>query len=112
MASVECFCCPTIPNDWQRWYRDNLGISCHESPDYNSIYNVFESRDLTDASLKRSTAWAILRSDSDIDGMPRTGRIARISTWRAARERKAENRLVRNGDKALNIGLRKSLLDS
>src|SRR5580704_16405700 len=39
-------------------------------------------------------------------------RSARISTWRAARERKAENNVVRNGDKTLNIGLGKSLLDS
>jgi len=32
-------------------------------------------------------------------------RNARISTWRAARERKTESRLVRNGDKVLHIGL-------
>jgi hypothetical protein len=32
-------------------------------------------------------------------------RSARISTRRAARERKTESRVARNGDKALNMGL-------
>ena len=35
----------------------------------------------------------------------RRDRSARISTWRAARERKTEKSVVRNGDKALHIGL-------
>jgi len=57
------------------WYRENLGISYSESPDCSSIYRSFEYRDLTDAALKRSTTWAILRSDADITGKPRTGQI-------------------------------------
>jgi hypothetical protein len=32
-------------------------------------------------------------------------RRAKISTWRAARERKTENRVARHADSALNIGL-------
>ena len=57
------------------WYRDNLGISIHESPDYKSFYATFEYWDLTDASIKRTTAWAILSAKDDIDGKPRTGQI-------------------------------------
>lgn len=63
------------PKRLAEWYRDNLGISYNESPEYNSIYATFEYRDLTDATVKRTTAWAILRAGSDIDGKPRTGQI-------------------------------------
>jgi len=56
-------------------YRDNLGISLHESPDYKSFYATFEYRDLTDPAVKRTTAWAILSTANDINGKPRTGQI-------------------------------------
>ena len=63
------------PKRLAEWYRDNLGISYHESPDCSSFYKSFDHRDFTDASLKRSTTWAILCTDKDIDGKPRTGQI-------------------------------------
>jgi len=63
------------PKQLADWYRDNLGISCHESPDCKSFYATFEYRDLTDAAVKRTTAWAILSTSNDIDGKPRTGQI-------------------------------------
>ena len=63
------------PKRLAQWYGENLGISYHESPDCSSIYKSFEYRDLTDASVKRTTTWAILTSDSDINGKPRTGQI-------------------------------------
>ena len=63
------------PKQLAEWYRDNLGISVHESPDYKSFYATFEYRDLADASIKRTTAWAILSSGNDIEGQPRTGQI-------------------------------------
>jgi predicted enzyme related to lactoylglutathione lyase len=63
------------PKQLAEWYRDNLGISYHESPDCKSFYASFEYRDFTDASVKRTTAWAILSSGNDIDGKARTGQI-------------------------------------
>jgi catechol 2,3-dioxygenase-like lactoylglutathione lyase family enzyme len=63
------------PKRLAEWYGENLGISYHASPDCSSIYKSFEYRDLTDASLKRSTTWAILTSKDDINGKPRTGQI-------------------------------------
>ncbi|HTS77820.1 MAG TPA: VOC family protein [Bryobacteraceae bacterium] len=63
------------PKRLAEWYRENLGISYTESPDCSSIYRSFEYRDFTDASVKRTTTWAILRSDTDITGKPRTGQI-------------------------------------
>jgi catechol 2,3-dioxygenase-like lactoylglutathione lyase family enzyme len=57
------------------WYRDNLGIRYSESPDQSSIYKSFSHRDLTDASLERTTTWAILPTDEDVKGKPRTGQI-------------------------------------
>jgi catechol 2,3-dioxygenase-like lactoylglutathione lyase family enzyme len=63
------------PKRLAEWYRENLGISYTESPDCSSIYRSFEYRDFTDASVKRSTTWAVLRSDDDITGKPRTGQI-------------------------------------
>ena len=63
------------PKQLAEWYRDNLGISYQESPDYKSFYAVFEYRDLTDASVKRTTTWAILPSKDDLTGKPRTGQI-------------------------------------
>jgi len=63
------------PKQLAEWYRDNLGISCHESPDYKSFYATFEYRDISDPAVKRTTAWAILSSANDINGKPRTGQI-------------------------------------
>ncbi len=63
------------PKQLAEWYRDNLGISCHESPDCKSFYATFEYRDFTDPSVKRTTAWAILSTANDISGKPRTGQI-------------------------------------
>jgi catechol 2,3-dioxygenase-like lactoylglutathione lyase family enzyme len=63
------------PKQLAEWYRENLGISYDESPDCSSFYKAFEYRDLTDASLRRTTTWAILRSKGDISGKPRTGQI-------------------------------------
>jgi predicted enzyme related to lactoylglutathione lyase len=63
------------PKQLAEWYGDNLGISYHESPDYKSFYATFEYRDLADAAVKRTTAWAILSSANDITGAPRTGQV-------------------------------------
>ena len=63
------------PKQLAEWYRDNLGISCHESPDAKSFYATFEYRDFADAQVKRTTAWAILSTSNDITGAPRTGQI-------------------------------------
>ena len=63
------------PKRLAEWYREHLGISYEESPDCSSMYKSFEFRDFTDASVKRSTTWAILRSDNDLTGKPRTGQI-------------------------------------
>ena len=65
------------PRQLADWYRDNLGIDVHESPgsSSSSFYATFEYRDLTDASIKRTTAWAILSTEHDITGAPRTGQI-------------------------------------
>lgn len=63
------------PKVLAEWYRENLGINYDESSECNSVYKAFSHRDLTDASIKRTTTWAILRSDSDINGKPRTGQI-------------------------------------
>jgi catechol 2,3-dioxygenase-like lactoylglutathione lyase family enzyme len=63
------------PKRLAEWYRENLGIDSEESPDCNSIYKSFEHRDFANASLKRTTTWAILRTDNDISATPRTGQI-------------------------------------
>lgn len=63
------------PRQLAEWYRENLGLDCEESPDCSSIYKSFEYRDFTDASVKRTTTWAILPSNNDINGKPRTGQI-------------------------------------
>lgn len=63
------------PKRLAEWYRENLGIHYSESPDCNSMYQSFEYRDFANASLKRTTTWAVLRSDHDLSGKPRTGQI-------------------------------------
>jgi hypothetical protein len=63
------------PKRLAEWYRENLGIAYEEAPDCSSMYKSFAHRDLTDASVKRTTTWAILPCDNDINGKPRTGQI-------------------------------------
>jgi predicted enzyme related to lactoylglutathione lyase len=66
-------------NDTKRlaaWYRDCLGIvPAGEDADCNSIYATFESRDIANPDIKRTTAWAIMPTDQDIKDKPRTGKI-------------------------------------
>ncbi|HTZ48988.1 MAG TPA: VOC family protein [Verrucomicrobiae bacterium] len=66
-------------NDVKRlaaWYRDCLGIiPAGEDPECNSIYATYEYWDLENSKIKRTTAWAILPTDQDIKGKPRTGKI-------------------------------------
>ena len=66
-------------NDAKRlaaWYRDCLGIIPEgEDADCNSIYATFESRDLENPEIKRTTAWSIMPTDQDIKDKPRTGQI-------------------------------------
>jgi catechol 2,3-dioxygenase-like lactoylglutathione lyase family enzyme len=58
------------------WYRDCLGIiPAGEDPECNSIYATYEYWDLENPKIKRTTAWAILPTDQDIKGKPRTGKI-------------------------------------
>ena len=64
-------------NDTKRlaaWYRDCLGI-VPEGEDSNSIYKIFEYRDLENPETKRQIVWAIMSTDQDIKDKPRTGRI-------------------------------------
>jgi predicted enzyme related to lactoylglutathione lyase len=63
------------PKELAEWYRDNLGITYHESPDCKSFYASFEYRDFTEPSVKRTTAWAVLSTGNDIKAKPRTGQI-------------------------------------
>ena len=63
------------PKQLAEWYREHLGIDYEESPDCSSFYKSFDYRDFTDTAVKRTTTWAILRSDHDITGKPRTGQI-------------------------------------
>jgi hypothetical protein len=57
------------------------------------------------AQKKRSATVNLGRFLAERRSTPIWCRSARISTWRAARERKAENRVARNGIKVLNMGL-------
>jgi hypothetical protein len=63
------------PKKLAGWYRDCLGMDLGEDPDCNSIYKIFEYRDLENPEMKRSIAWAILPANDDIQGKPRTGKI-------------------------------------
>jgi predicted enzyme related to lactoylglutathione lyase len=66
-------------NDTKRlaaWYRDMLGIVPEgEDAECKSIYASFEYRDLQNPDTKRTIAWAIMHTDQDIQGKPRTGKI-------------------------------------
>jgi predicted enzyme related to lactoylglutathione lyase len=66
-------------NDTKRlvtWYRDCLGVVAEgEDSECNSIYKLFEYRDLENPEIKRTIVWAIIPTDQDIKGKPRTGKI-------------------------------------
>ena len=65
-------------NDTKRlatWYRDCLGIVPDEGSEGNSIYKSFEYRDIENPEIKRTIVWAIIPTDQDINGRPRTGKI-------------------------------------
>jgi predicted enzyme related to lactoylglutathione lyase len=66
-------------NDTKRlvtWYRDCLGMVAEgEDSECNSIYRSFEYRDLENPEIKRTIVWAIIPTDQDIKGKPRTGKI-------------------------------------
>lgn len=58
------------------WYRDCLGINAAgQDAECNSVYATFDSRDLENPEITRTTAWAIMRTDQDIKNKPRTGQI-------------------------------------
>ena len=64
-------------NDTKRlvaWYRDCLGI-VPAGEDSNSIYKIFEYRDIGNPEIERQIVWAIMPTDQDIKDKPRTGRI-------------------------------------
>ena len=66
-------------NDTKRlvtWYRDCLGmVPAGEDNECNSIYKSFEYRDVENPEIKRTIAWAIIPTNDDIKGKPRTGQI-------------------------------------
>jgi len=66
-------------NDAKRlagWYRDCLGmVPAGEDNECNSIYKSFEYRDVENPEIKRTIAWAIIPTNDDIKGKPRTGQI-------------------------------------
>lgn len=64
------------PKRLAAWYHDCLGIvAAGEDSDCNSVYATFEYRDLENPEIKRTLAWAIIRTDQDIKDKPRTGQI-------------------------------------
>ena len=64
------------PKRLAEWYRDCLGIVAEgEDSECNSVYTTFESRDIENPEIKRTMAWAIMRTDQDIKDKPRTGQI-------------------------------------
>ena len=64
------------PKKLAGWYRDCLGMDLAEADiECGSIYKIFEYRDLENPEMKRSMAWAILPTNDDIKGKPRTGKI-------------------------------------
>lgn len=64
------------PKKLAAWYRDCLGIAAAgEDSECNSVYATFDYRDLESPEIKRTIAWAIMRTDQDINGKPRTGQI-------------------------------------
>ena len=64
------------PKQLAEWYRDCLGIAAAgEDEECNSVYALFDSRDIEKPEIKRTMAWAIKRTDQDIKDKPRTGQI-------------------------------------
>ena len=64
------------PKRLAEWYRDCLGIACAgEDEECNSVYALFDSRDIEKPEIKRTMAWAIKHTDQDIKDKPRTGQI-------------------------------------
>jgi predicted enzyme related to lactoylglutathione lyase len=64
------------PKRLAAWYRDCLGIvPAGEDAECNSIFATFESRDIGNPEIKRTTAWAIMSTDQDIKDKPRTGQV-------------------------------------
>ncbi|HEX7962206.1 MAG TPA: VOC family protein, partial [Terriglobales bacterium] len=64
------------PKRLAEWYRDCLGIAAAgEDSECNSLYATFDHRDLDNPEIKRTVAWAIMRTDQDIKDKPRTGQI-------------------------------------
>jgi predicted enzyme related to lactoylglutathione lyase len=66
-------------NDSKRlvtWYRDCLGISAEgQGSESDSVYKLFEYRDIENPEIKKTMVWAIMPTDQDIKDKPRTGRI-------------------------------------
>lgn len=64
------------PKRLAAWYHDCLGIvSAGEDEECNSMYALFDSRDIENPEIKRTMAWAIKRTDQDIKDKPRTGQV-------------------------------------
>ena len=66
------------PKRLVEWYWDCFGIAAADAGDPNTIYALFESRDIENPQIKRTLAWAIMTTDQDITDKPRT---ARINYW-------------------------------
>jgi len=64
------------PKQLADWYRDCLGIeAAGQDAECNSVYATFDYRDIGNPEIKRTIAWAIMRSKEDIKDKPRTGKI-------------------------------------
>ena len=58
------------------WYNDCLGLECAgEDGECKSVYATFEVRDLANPDVKHTMAWAIMHTDEDLTGRPKTGYI-------------------------------------
>jgi hypothetical protein len=58
------------------WYQEALGIvPTGQDNECGSVYKTFEYRDVADPSLKKTTTWAIIPAENDINNKPRTGQI-------------------------------------
>jgi len=58
------------------WYQEALGIvPTGQDDECSSVYKTFEYRDVADPSIKKTTTWAIISAEKDINAQPRTGQI-------------------------------------
>jgi predicted enzyme related to lactoylglutathione lyase len=61
------------------WYAECFGIvparAAEAEAECNAIYRTFEVRDADEPETKREIAWAILGSEHEIAGAPRTGQV-------------------------------------